>query len=623
MDSRKAVLCLAAAVVLLAAFMPQTAGAVDLIVEQNPTDPSHFSSVQTAINNANDIITLNVGTTVAYNVLVEPGTYPGPITLKPNISVRGRETARTILTGGGSGTVVTADNVTGTAINFQHFTIINASVGISVSNNSIVNITNNVFNVGTAGTAIQILNANSTEVVNNTFFQNGIAVSRDTDSVRIINNIFATNSTGISQSAVATENNISSNAFFSNITDGPKGTGFIPNTLITLLDPLFVDVANRDFHLKDLSPCIDNGASTILDALDQTRSDIGAYGGPDADVIPFPVANLTATADPTDPTTISISWSPNEDYQVAVFGGYRIWYGKSPGAHDGTSTLGDDSPITTIDTQFTLSGLSATAVTPGVPAQNPPLVQNEGLVISWSAVPGATGYKIYYSTSSFGASNLPGTFVTVDGGNTTSQTLTGLANGQTYYVAVSAVASAAYYISVTAFDFRGETRSDQVIPGQADESAFSTEVPVVFGEPKESGISEVKNEFPEALTAFPNLPNTRRGCFIATAAYGHYSAYQVQALRKFRDRYLLTSRAGSAFVRWYYTYGPHAAAWLDAHPSYKPVVRAALLPAVGFSLFMTETAPALRTGMLIIAFFIIAACVYASRRRPTGHGGLR
>ncbi|HEX9155409.1 MAG TPA: hypothetical protein VF819_07580, partial [Nitrospira sp.] len=334
MDAKKVfLLILSAAAVLLTAVLPQTACAVDLIVEQNPTDPTHFASIQAAIDNANIILTTNTGTTVAYSVLVEPGTYGQAIVLKPNISVRGRETARTILTGGGTGPVVTADNLAGTTINFQHFTIVNASIGISVSNNSVVNITNNVFNVGTAGTAILVQNAPSTAVINNTFFQNGIAVSRDADTVKIINNIFATNSTAIAQGAVATQTNIDSNAFFFNITDGPKGTGFIPNTTtVTLNDPLFVNTAGGtgDFHLKTNSPRIDNGASTINDRVDATRSDIGAYGGPDDDAIPFPVQNVTAAQSGT--SELTVSWAPNADYRIA---GYRVWYGNST-AYTGT-----------------------------------------------------------------------------------------------------------------------------------------------------------------------------------------------------------------------------------------------------------------------------------------------
>jgi hypothetical protein len=45
-------------------------------------------------------------------------------------------------------------------------------------------------------------------------------------------------------------------------------------------DPLLVGTV--DFHLEPLSPCIDAGDPAILD-LDSSRSDIGGYGGPDAE----------------------------------------------------------------------------------------------------------------------------------------------------------------------------------------------------------------------------------------------------------------------------------------------------------------------------------------------------
>jgi hypothetical protein len=613
MGAKKAfLLVLSAAVVLLTAVMPQTAVAVDLITEPSPTDPTHFASIQAAINRANDILTANTGTTVAYSVLVEPGTYNEALTLRPNISVRGRETARTILTGGGTGPVVTADNLAGTTINFQHFTIISASIGIRVSNNSVVNITNNVFEVGTAGTAILVQNAPSTAVTNNTFFQNGIAVSRDADTVKIINNIFATNQTAIAQGAVATQTNIDSNAFFFNITDGPKGTGFIPNgTTVTLNDPLFVNTATGtgDFHLKATSPCIDNGASTINDKVDATRSDIGAYGGPDDDTIPFPVQNVTATQ--SDTSELTVSWSANTDYRIS---GYRVWYGNST-AYTGTDATQGPSPLTVGGTKTSqiLSGLSTTVGIPTAPALDPLEIKNGALGVRWSQVPGVTEYKVYYSTSPFDSSTLlPDTFVVVD--NATSVTLPGLTNGQTYYVAVSAVAQAALFVAVTAFD----SSSAQLVPGQADESAFS-EIKIGSGAGTEGPISAVVQEFPDEFIANPNLPNRRQGCFIATAAYDSHSAPPVRALRAFRDRFLLTSRAGRAFVSWYYTYGPVAAAWLNAHPGYKPLVRAALLPAVGVSLFMTKSPFAVLVGLPVCVVCIVSYLYL--RRRSLRVGG--
>jgi hypothetical protein len=207
--------------------------------------------------------------------------------------------------------------------------------------------------------------------------------------------------------------------------------------------------------------------------------------------------------------------------------------------------------------------------------------------------------------------------VTVDGGSTTSNQLSNLTDGQKYYIAVSAVAQSTYFVAVTAFN----NASGPFDPGINNESAYSQEVSKEIGTPQESLISDVVNDFPEALVPYPNLPNSHQGCFIATAAYGYYSAPQVQALRAFRDQYLLTNGPGIAFVRWYYSYGPAAAAWLDAHPGYKPAVRAALWPAVGLSMFMTQTSPVLRTGFVLTIACVLAIIFY--RRRVSGPGGSR
>ncbi len=197
----------------------------------------------------------------------------------------------------------------------------------------------------------------------------------------------------------------------------------------------------------------------------------------------------------------------------------------------------------------------------------------------------------------------------------------GLTNGQTYYVAVSAVAQAGLFVAVTAYDTRGEVSTVQLVPGQADESAYSQEIKAGSGAAAEGAISEVQHEFPDEFITNPNLVNRRVGCFIATAAYGHYSAPQVQALRNFRDQYLLTNTPGRAFVAWYYTNGPVAAEWLNAHPGCKPFVRAALLPAVGVSLFMTEAPFAVLIGLLMTVAGIIPYAYY--RRRSLRTGGPR
>jgi hypothetical protein len=90
------------------------------------------------------------------------------------------------------------------------------------------------------------------------------------------------------------------------------------------------------------------------------------------------------------------------------------------------------------------------------------------------------------------------------------------------------------------------------------------------------------------------------GCFIATAAFGSPLAGQVEILRQFRDRYLLTNAWGKKFVSWYYRNGPVAAGWIKDKPLAKAAVQAALYPLIVFSfLLISGYLPLAVVGVLL------------------------
>jgi hypothetical protein len=598
---------------MAALLTPEPVMALTRVVVQDTTQCPPDAVTNPCYVNVSDAITNAVA---GDSIEIRPGIYIGNFTLNKSVSIYGNETASTFLSGNGSGTVLTVDNVT-TAMSIRRLSFISATTGILVRNSSSVKITNNVFEV--TGTAVQTTTAATTEVSNNTFYRGTNSIASDLTSLNIVNNIFSLDQSGTAIIPTTMDlTAIQNNLFFGGnigpavITDSTsvdwKGNIADKDPLLVLPDS--ADYTARDFHLKAGSPCINAGSTSPGSNTigDTAKTDIGAYGAT-SDTIPYPVSGVTTAVSAS--ASINVRWQPNNSYLVS---GYRVYYGSASGDRSGTGAAEGASGFTVTTTSATLSGLSTTVTTPAAPVLSPPQSLNESLVLNWTAVPSAKRYNVYYGTTS-PPSTLAGTV------DTPSFTLAGLTNGQRYYVAVSAVDQAIYYFTITAIDSVGSTTDPSVAPGVAHESNYSNEVSASIGSAVEGSFSNIESEFPESLTPYPSLPGGRQGCFIATAAYGHYSAPEVQALREFRDRYLLTNGPGRTFVGWYYRTSPAAAATLNAHPAYKPAVRAALLPAVGVACLMTRTS-LLSTSILLMVFGC-AVFFLCNRKRFSRFGGNR
>ena len=554
--------------------------------------PTDYKTIQAAVD------ALVANPSLGDTIVIEVGNYAENVVVSgaSNLTIEGAETARCTLQSATGGTALTISASSKVAV--RNLTWTDSAQGIQVDSSNDISLGNNVFDLGDAATAVRVADLSAVEVINNSFYRNQIGVSRASEAVLVRNNIFSGNALAIETLLAA---NIDHNCFYTNQDDGERGANAVSGE-----DPRFVASAIGDFHLKPGSPCIDQGSGT--DGIDGSPADMGAYGGPDADIKPFPVQDVVVTdvSAATGNPALQVDWSANGAYLVSDAtdpGGYRLYYDSDTSGppYDGRNAAGgtESSPIDVGNvTRYTLDNLLPDTTLPSAPVLATPEPANEALKLAWNAVDGATSYKLYYGVTAIDEQ-------VVALGNATQYTLHGLGNGVSYRVSVTAVAQTRYYLAVTAYDNTGT--SDHV-------SAYSSEQSIVLGDARESALSNERNAMPEAVVPYPVLPN--EGCFIATAAFGYYSAIQVQVLRDFRDRYLLTNAPGRAFVQSYYRYGPRFARLMNAHPASKPVVRVLLYPLIIFAALCLH-APAWALLLLLLTGGLLALAVYRYSRMAT------
>jgi hypothetical protein len=86
-------------------------------------------------------------------------------------------------------------------------------------------------------------------------------------------------------------------------------------------------------------------------------------------------------------------------------------------------------------------------------------------------------------------------------------------------------------------------------------------------------------------TATETSPWTPPKCVIATATFGSEASPAVQFLRNFRDRLVLSTTAGSAFMQvfnaWYYSFSPSVAEFIASNDPIRAPIRVFLYPLLG------------------------------------------
>jgi len=108
------------------------------------------------------------------------------------------------------------------------------------------------------------------------------------------------------------------------------------------------------------------------------------------------------------------------------------------------------------------------------------------------------------------------------------------------------------------------------------------------------------------------------GCCACASAYAGTDDSNLDIIRQFRDRYLMTNPVGRGVAALYYNvFSPPVAHFIDTHPQVKPLARAALTPVIAASTVAVDTTLPEKIVIISAMALACAALVVLIRRQRT------